>query len=128
LEKKINQVRVWTLVNRNTLKLINFEIGSADQRTALELFERIYKHNKVKILCTDANPVYQSLMRYYTQEFGTKHHVTKAETSLVESWNCRLRHYLARLKRKTLCYSKSIEMLRMSILMLLNKDLVLSII
>jgi|GEM_PF-5779779 len=30
----------------------------------------------------------------------------------VEGENTRLRHYLARLQRKTLCYSKSIEMLK----------------
>jgi hypothetical protein len=30
----------------------------------------------------------------------------------VEGENTRLRHYLARLKRKTLCYSKSEQMLR----------------
>ncbi len=30
----------------------------------------------------------------------------------VEGENTRLRHYLARLHRKTLCYSKSVEMLR----------------
>jgi insertion element IS1 protein InsB len=38
----------------------------------------------------------------------------------VESENTRLHHYLARLHRKTLCYSKSEEMLRHSIPLLLN--------
>ena len=56
------------------------------------------------------------------------HIITKKETSLVESWNCRLRHYLARLKRKTLCYSKLEEMLRISITLLVNKEIVLDIV
>ena len=38
----------------------------------------------------------------------------------VEGENTRLRHYLARLKRKTLCYSKSEQMLRLSIKLLLH--------
>ena len=38
----------------------------------------------------------------------------------VEGENTRLRHYLARLKRKTLCYSKSLEMLEFSIKLLLH--------
>ena len=38
----------------------------------------------------------------------------------VEGENTRLRHYLARLHRKTLCYSKSLEMLRYSIRLLLH--------
>ncbi len=125
LGKKTNQVRVWTVVDRDKLSMIDFEVGDASQKTSLELFERVYQNNKVEILCTDANPVYESLMRYYGVEHKTKHYVTKKETALVESWNCRLRHYLARLKRRTLCYSKSKEMLRISILMLLNRELVI---
>jgi IS1 family transposase len=38
----------------------------------------------------------------------------------VEGENTRLRHYLARLHRKTLCYSKFVEMLKYSILLLLH--------
>jgi len=38
----------------------------------------------------------------------------------VEGENTRLRHYLARLHRKTLCYSKSEEMLRYSIQLLIH--------
>ena len=37
----------------------------------------------------------------------------------VEGENTRLRHYLARLQRKTLCYSKSVDMLKHSIRLLL---------
>ena len=37
----------------------------------------------------------------------------------VEHENTRLRHYLARLHRKTLCYSQSEELLRYSIKLLL---------
>jgi IS1 family transposase len=33
--------------------------------------------------------------------------------------NTRLRHYLARLHRKTLCYSKSVEMLKHSLRLLI---------
>lgn len=38
----------------------------------------------------------------------------------VEGENTRLRHYLARLHRKTLCYSKSVEMLKLSVRLLLH--------
>jgi insertion element IS1 protein InsB len=38
----------------------------------------------------------------------------------VEGENTRLRHYLARLKRKTLCYSKSKEMLKHSMRLLVH--------
>ena len=50
-----------------------------------------------------------------------KHHQSKAETYTVEGYNSLLRHFLARLKRKTKCYSKSIDMLYYSILLLIAK-------
>lgn len=48
------------------------------------------------------------------------HLVKKTYMTRVEGENTRLRHYLARLHRKTLCYSKSEEMLRLSIKLLLH--------
>jgi IS1 family transposase len=46
--------------------------------------------------------------------------VSKTYMTRVEGENMRLRHYLARLKRKTLCYSKSAEMLKHSIRLLIH--------
>ncbi len=46
--------------------------------------------------------------------------VVRAASPLGEGENTRLRHYLARLHRKTLCYSKSEAMLRHSIRLLLH--------
>jgi insertion element IS1 protein InsB len=45
--------------------------------------------------------------------------VSKTYMTRVEGENTRLRHYLARLHRKTLCYYKSVEMLTYSIRLLL---------
>ena len=42
------------------------------------------------------------------------------ELTRVEGENTHLRHYLARLHRKTLCYSKSVEMLKHSVRLLLH--------
>lgn len=49
------------------------------------------------------------------------HVQSKAETYTVEGYNSIIRHFLARFKRKTKCYSKSMEMLEYSILLLINK-------
>ena len=78
-EGKKNEVRVWTCVNRNSLKLIDFEVGSAEKSTWLNLVFRLQKkYKRIKYLATDGNPIYS----YYT--FTEKHIITKAETSLVE--------------------------------------------
>ena len=48
------------------------------------------------------------------------HLVSKPYMTRVEGENTRLRHYLARLHRTTLCYSKSVEMLQHSVRLLLH--------
>lgn len=48
------------------------------------------------------------------------HIVSKTYMTRVEGENTRLRHYLARLHRKTLCFSKSVEMLKLSVRLLLH--------
>jgi IS1 family transposase len=57
--KKINQVKIWTCVNRNSLKLIDFEVGSADKSTWLNLVFRLKeRYNNIKYLATNGNPIY----------------------------------------------------------------------
>lgn len=46
---------------------------------------------------------------------------TKKETYTLESYNGLFRHYLARFKRRTKCYSKSLEMLEISVKLLMAK-------
>ena len=48
-----------------------------------------------------------------------KHIQSKAETFTVEGYNSLFRHFLARMRRKSKCYSKSIKMLGLSILLLM---------
>jgi IS1 family transposase len=46
--------------------------------------------------------------------------ISKSYITRVEEENSRLRHYLARLHRKTFCYSKSLDMLRYSVRLLIH--------
>jgi len=57
------------------------------------------------------------------QEFlpEEKHIQSKAETFTVEGYNSLFRHFLARLRRKTKCYTKSLEMLIISVKLLMFK-------
>ena len=50
-----------------------------------------------------------------------KHVQSKAETFTVEGYNSLFRHFLARLRRKTKCYSKSEAMLGYSVQLLMAK-------
>ena len=62
------------------------------------------------------------------EEFLPKniHTQSKAETYTVEGYNSIIRHFLARLRRKSKCYTKSLEMLKYSVLLLMkyrNKEI-----
>jgi IS1 family transposase len=50
-----------------------------------------------------------------------RHIVSKSETCLVESFNARLRHYIASLKRRNMCYAKSRKTLEFDIFLLANR-------
>lgn len=83
---------------------------------------RLDSKYKIQISCSDYYDVYG---KYNIAE---KHYMTKKETSLVESFNSLIRHYLARFNRKTKRYSKAIDMIKNSILLLFNKNLIASIV
>ncbi len=83
---------------------------------------RLESRYEIEISCSDYYDIYGKY------RIAQKHYMTKAETALVESFNSLIRHYLARFNRKTKRYSKAIDMMSNSILMLFNKNLLMSII
>lgn len=93
--------------------ILGFEIGNRGSRTGKRLFERI------------RSPFCQ---KYYTDYWKPyekflppeKHIKSKAETQSIEGYNSLFRHYLARLHRKLACYSKSLEMLKISLNLVIN--------
>ncbi len=118
---KGDYTRIWTAVDRNSGSLFEFEVGSGNKSTYLQMALRIEERHKIKHLCTDGN----KSCGYY--KISEQHHVTKSETCLVESWNCRLRHCPARLHGKTLCYSNSIKALATAVSLLIYKKIALSV-
>ena len=98
------------------MRITAFEVGPGNSKTLRKLITKIGENN-LNIVCTDGN-------YSYGEELGInadiKHIVSKSETCLVESYNSVLRYYLARLQRKTKCYSKSLEMLKLSIALFLK--------
>jgi insertion element IS1 protein InsB len=50
-----------------------------------------------------------------------KHVQSKAETFTVEGYNSLFRHFLARLRRKSKCYSKNTDRLKEAVMMLMLK-------
>ncbi len=96
--------------------MCSFGLGKGDLEDAIDIFDDVYKKYNYKInhICTDGNPSYKANMKFYGPTYNTKHHITKSETCLVESWNSKLRYYISALVRKTKCYFKSIETAKMA--------------
>jgi insertion element IS1 protein InsB len=75
---------------------------------------------------TIESPLMAQVMTDYWEPYehfvsSEKHVQSKAETFTVEGYNSVFRHFLARLRRKTKCYSKSEAMLGYSVQLLMAK-------
>ena len=82
-------------IGRLTGECLPKEIGDRSKWTYFKLYTRIKNKYKVNYLCTDGYEAYSSFTLA-----EKKHTTTKAETSLIESTNFLIRHYLARFQRK----------------------------
>jgi len=94
-------------------KVLGFACGRRTIKTAKLLWQQI-KHLPKMGYGTEFLKAYKNLTPQ------AKHYAGKTFTTQIESLNCRLRHYLARLHRKTLCYSKSKTMLEVSLKLLIQ--------
>ncbi|WP_448272719.1 IS1 family transposase [Nostoc sp. DSM 114160] len=111
--KKKNKKWIWTAVNKSYSGILAWVLGDRSAKTFEKLW-KIIKCWRSYFYVTDGYPVYPCFIDH------GDHIVKKTYMTRVEGENTRLRHYLARLHRKTLCYSKSEEMLRLSIKLLLH--------
>ena len=93
---------------------MSFVCGDHSTQTGLQLWDRL-KDLSVGYFATDH---WRSYEEFIPPE---QHRQTKAETFTVEGYNSRIRHYLARFKRKTKCYSKSDEMIEISLKLLMKR-------
>ncbi len=83
-------------------------------RSAIALYERVKAVTpQICAIFTDANSCY----RLAFERHGVKepHRETKAETHLIEAANSSIRDNLARFNRRTKRFSKSIEMLAITL-------------
>ena len=102
--------------SRKSLSARDFRMGIG-RSSVLQLFDyygRRAGNWKCYFYITDGWPVYPMFIPDKDQI------LCKTYMTRVEGENTRLRHYLARLHRKTLCYSKSVEMLKYSIRLVIH--------
>jgi len=90
-------------------------------KCAMAIYRKVKRlRPNIACICTDANSCYDVAFR--RMKISEPHIVTKAETHLIESYNSSIRDNLTRFNRKTKRYSKSQEMLRISLDLFINKQ------
>ena len=110
---KRHKIWIWTVVDHFQPGILGWAVGDHSAETFRPLWKTI-AFWQCYFWVSDGNPVYPSFIPAGDQI------VSKTYMTRVEGENTRLRHYLARLHRKTLCYSKSVEMLKHSIRLLIH--------
>ena len=116
MHKFKKNIWLWTAVDRDTKRLVGFQIGTRETRYFQKLTHKI-GHIDAKFYASDHWHAYKIITL-------AKHLVGKAHTYTVERMNRLLRHYLARFARKTYCYSKNLQMIKYSLLLFMHKDLI----
>jgi insertion element IS1 protein InsB len=110
---KKNKKWLWTAANKDYPGILAWVLGDRSAETFQKLWQVIKCWHSF-FYVTDGYPVYPCFID------DCDHIVKKTYMTRIEGENTRLRHYLARLHRKTLCYSKSENMLKASIKLLLH--------
>ncbi len=99
---------LWWAIDRATKQMCGWALGDRGPQTARQLDAQL-PHGEHITYCTD-------FWHPYGQIFAAaRHQQGKARTFTIESANNRIRVYLARLRRKTHCYSKSFRNLAASL-------------
>lgn len=89
--------------------------GDRTSETGLKLWHKIAHRGQEADFITDYWEPYEEFLP------PDRHIKDKAETFTVEGLNSVARHFLARLRRRTKCYSKSQQMLELSLQLLILK-------
>ena len=104
---------MWTAVDHFQPGILGWVLGEHSAKTFEPLWGKL-SAGKCYFYVTDGWSVYPMFIPDGDQI------ISKTYMTRVEGENTRLRHYLARLNRQTLCYSKCEKMLKHSIKLLIH--------
>ena len=91
---------LWLAVCRESKRIIAHQIGKRDRPTVRKLIQKLSAINCFRYY-TDAHLSYHGLFPQ------GKHYASKKYTYTIEGINSAIRHYLARFRRRSKCYSKN---------------------
>lgn len=103
VQSKKNRRWTWYAIERNSGIIVAWQNGKRDNETCKKLLDKMSCF-PIKRYFTDDWESYSSLLP------AGKHIIGKADTWKIERLNLNFRTHLKRLCRKTICFSKSVEM------------------
>ena len=101
---KLNEAWITYAINRHTKRVIDFIVGRRTKHNISVITKSILQLQPKKLF-TDQLLTYKSLIP------KKQHDTRKKNTTIIERHNLTLRTHLKRLSRKTICFSKTFEML-----------------
>ena len=119
---RFKKKKLWIRIalERAGRSVLDFVMGSREASTGKKLWGKI-KDVACQTYATDHWRAYQQFIDTH------EHKASKGQTTSIESYNANVRHYLARFRRKTKCYSKSKRLVELSLYLLMYKPFILSI-
>jgi insertion element IS1 protein InsB len=103
--RKTNEVWILYILDRKTRMVVDFRVGSRSKKNIRPLTDQLL-NAEPKAICTDGLTIYKTLIP------RNIHRVSAMSTRHIERHNLNLRMHLKRVSRKTICFSKSVEMLQ----------------
>jgi IS1 family transposase len=101
---KLNEAWITYAINRYTKQVINFTVGRRTKRNLSVITK--------SVLQLYPKQVFTDRLNTYTKLIPKKQHNTiKKNTTIIERNNLTLRTHIKRLSGKTICFSKTFEML-----------------
>jgi IS1 family transposase len=91
-------------------------------KAAMAIYRKVKRlRPNISHIYTDANSCYEAVFKI--MEIPEPHTMSKAQTHLIESSNSSIRDNLARFTRKTKRYSKTLEMLKIALDLLIHREM-----
>lgn len=113
-ETLTNYCWTWIAIDRNSKQILGFVCGKRDTNTFKRLYQQLNTHN-IQLFCSDYWKSYREVIP------KPKHITSKAQTFTIEGYNSLIRHFIARFRRKSKCYSKSEKMIENTLNLLFAK-------
>lgn len=114
IKSKKNKCWLWTAICRESKRILGFELGGRNKATLRKLFSKISP-----IVCekyhTDGHAPYKDVLP------ENKHSTKYRGTNTIEGIYSSIRHFSARFRRKSKCYSKSEAMVEATLVLLMFK-------